>query len=173
MDRWCHAKLRQTTEGQQAHAHSKPEPIWYFHRITDLWSGLVQVSWFQPQKSLDQTNHPGSVFILWNMMHMSPRLRVKQLHGTLTNMPQKIHTRVRQSKWQANGWKMNGWIRVLVVILGDVQWGWRGVNGVCACHAPYSELETTVRAPAIEIKGCHFSCVIKSSVLTSPSLELW
>lgn len=79
----------------------------------------------------------------------------------------------KQSKWQADRWKMNAWVRVLVVILGEVQWGWRGVSGVWACHALYSELETTVRAPAIEIKGCHFSCVIKPSVLRSPSLELW
>lgn len=127
-------------------------------------------------KSLDQTNQPGSVFILWNVMHMGLGLRVKQLHGALTNMPQKhihTHTGGRQSKWQADGWKMNGWIRVLVVILGGVQWGWWVVNGVWACHAPQSELETTVRAPAIVIKGCHFSCVIKPSVLRSRSLELW
>lgn len=63
-----------------------------------------------------------------------------------------------QSEWGGDGWVDVGeWIRVLVVISGDrVEVGWvgGGERSMRCGHAMrHSEFETTVRAPAIKVKG--------------------
>lgn len=139
-----------------AHAQSRPEPIFiYTLRIAhaDLWSGLAQVSCFAVPVSLHQTNNPRSVCLFLDMLRIWARGQgwselVKTQNVTFTSMLRK-HTWGGQSEWEGDRWKVSGWIRVLVVILGDMfviwlwvvtgQWG-VGMPCVTVCWKQLSEL---------------------------------
>lgn len=133
-------------------------PIWRWRRLS---------SWLR--RRWDRQSYI-SAFILWDVARMGPGvigvLGRTHAHWYIRTHAQTYHvdehaTVKTRTHTREAGWVTGEWIRVLVVIWKVTRLYESGVamqrSMGCGHAMRHGELETTVRAPAINVKGCHFS----------------